>query len=141
MYHTYSESANSVIQTHLGSVMDAYYMLSDPQRRNDYDRLSSSKSSSERPKCLKQRFPHVLRHVLQLNSAAGNGPPGAVPSRATPDQRPNADQVSGDVFDLPPYFTLLRNDGSPLFFFSFLFPPSFYGQTRRLNGISCCGPG
>jgi hypothetical protein len=52
--------------------------------------------------------------------------------QSNPDQRPNADQVSGDVFDLPPYFTLLRNDGSPLFFFflSFLILVS----TARLGG-------
>jgi hypothetical protein len=79
------------------------------------------------------------------NSAAGNGQSGAVP-----EQRPNADQVFGDVFEdvrhllsltylhfLPFYITTAH----PSFFF-FSFPPfrySFYGQ--KLSGISRCGPG
>jgi hypothetical protein len=121
-------------------------VLSEPQRRSDYDRLSSSKSSSERT-----NDPNASNNFFRMfsgmftNSAAGNGQSGAVPEQ--PDQRPNADQVFGDVFEdvrhllsLSPLFTLLRNDGSPLFFLLFFtFRYSFYGQ--KLSGMSRCGPG
>ncbi|KAN0125179.1 DnaJ domain containing protein [Russula decolorans] len=81
------------------AVADAYYVLSDPQRRSDYDRLSSSKSTSERTS-----DPNASNNFFRMfsgmftNSAAGNGgSPGTVPEQ--PEQRPNADQVFGDVFE------------------------------------------
>jgi curved DNA-binding protein CbpA len=81
------------------AVADAYYVLSDPQRRIDYDRLSSSKSSSERtsdPNASSSFF--RMFSSMFTNSAAGNG--GSSGTRpAQPDQRPNADQVFGDVFE------------------------------------------
>ncbi|KAI0273294.1 DnaJ domain-containing protein [Russula aff. rugulosa BPL654] len=66
------------------AVADAYYVLSDPQRRSDYDRLSSSKSSSERTS-----DPNASSNFFRMfsgmfaNSAAGNGPTPA----EQPDQR------------------------------------------------------
>lgn len=106
-------------------------MLSDPQRRIDYDRLSSSKSSSERtsdPNASSSFF-HMFSSMF-TNSAAGNGGSSGTTGAAQPDQRPNADQVFGDVFEdvrhlhspisifHPPTYAQ-RNDGSPLFFFFF----------------------
>ena len=101
------------------AVADAYYVLSDAQRRNDYDRLSSSKSSSERTS-----DPNASNNFFRMfsgmftNSAAGSGgSPGSVPEQ--PDLRPNPDQVFGDVFEdvrhlylqYPPTFRGMRNEG------------------------------
>ncbi|KAF8507123.1 DnaJ-domain-containing protein [Russula emetica] len=82
------------------AVADAYYVLSDPQRRSDYDRLSSSKSSSERtndPSASSNFFRMFSGIFTTNNNAAGNGQTGTGPEQ--PDQRPNADQVFGDVFE------------------------------------------
>ena len=93
----------------------------------------------------------MFSDMFATNSAAGNGPSGgAVPEQPRPpaDQRPDADQVFGDVFEdvrhPPTYFPPSNEDGStppPLFFFvsRYCIPLSFYG--RRSSGISRYGHG
>ena len=104
------------------AVADAYYVLSDPQRRSDYDRLSSSKSSSERTNDpnASNNFFRMFSSMFTTNSAAGNGPSGAVPEQ--PDQRPDADQVFGDVFEdvrHPHFFRIATTAHPPLFSFRY----------------------
>jgi len=93
-----SEQEKKAATERFQAVADAYYVLSDIQRRTDYDRLSSSKSSSERTS-----DPNASSNFFRMfsgiftNSASGNRPPGDVPEQ--PGQRPDADQVFGDVFE------------------------------------------
>jgi curved DNA-binding protein CbpA len=117
VYHTYYTLWIQQIQ----AVADAYYVLSDPQRRGNYDKLSSSKSSSERT-----NDPNASSNFFRMfsgmftNSAAGNGQTGGT-APEQPEQRPNADQLFGDVFEdvrhLP--FRYLRQ-------LTALFPPPFF---------------
>jgi hypothetical protein len=128
-------------------------VLSDPQRRSDYDRLSSNKSSSEQTS-----DPNASSNFFRMfsgmfaNSAAGNGPSSAASAAEQPDQRPNADQVFGDVFEdvrhllslSPLFIQRTRTNGSPTppffsLFFSLSLLYSFYDQ--RLSGISRGGAG
>ncbi len=119
------------------AVADAYFVLSDPQRRSDYDKLSSSKSSSERTSDPNASGNFFRMFSGMFTNSAGNGPSGGVPGQ--PGQRPNADQVFGDAFEevchlfLSPFFTLRR---LTLFLF---FHYSFYDQSS--SGVSLCGPG
>jgi len=79
------------------AVADAYYVLSDPQRRRDYDRLSSSRSSSERTSDPSASSGFFQTFASMFSSGTGNGQPGTGPER--PGQRPNAEHVFGDVFE------------------------------------------
>jgi len=71
-------------------------VLSDPQRRSDYDRLSSSKSSSERTSD-PNASSNFFRMFSGIFTTAGNN--NSHGPTEQPDQRPNADQVFGDVFE------------------------------------------
>ncbi|KAH9985427.1 DnaJ domain-containing protein [Russula compacta] len=89
----------SVATEKFQAVADAYYVLSDPQRRREYDRLSSSKSSSERTSDPRASSNFFSTFASMFSSgAAGDGQPGAAPDQQ-PGQRPNADRVFGDVFE------------------------------------------
>ncbi|KAH9968986.1 DnaJ domain-containing protein [Russula dissimulans] len=77
-------------------VADAYYVLSDSQRRREYDRLSTSRSSE------RTNDPDASRNFFRsfasmFSSGAGNGQPGAATEQ--PGVRPDADRVFGDVFE------------------------------------------
>jgi len=84
------------------AVADAYYALSDTQRRSEYDRLAASKTSSERT-----TDPNASRNFFStfagLFSSSGSGATGSgTGTRTASDQsgqRPNADRVFGDVFE------------------------------------------
>jgi len=78
-------------------VADAYYVLSDPQRRREYDRLSTSRSSSERTNYPDASSDFFRSFASMFSSGAGNGQPGAATEQ--PGARPDADRVFGDVFE------------------------------------------
>jgi len=71
-------------------VADAYYVLSDPTRRKEYDDLHASRSSAE-PNTSTNFFAQFA------NIFTGGTPTGAAP--AAEGQRPNADGVFADVFE------------------------------------------
>ncbi|KAI0002045.1 DnaJ domain-containing protein [Russula vinacea] len=79
------------------AVADAYYVLSDPQRRSDYDRLSSNKSSSERTNDPSASSNFFRMFSSMFTSTGDDGQPGTAQEQA--GQRPNADRVFGDVFE------------------------------------------
>jgi DnaJ-class molecular chaperone len=76
------------------AVADAFYVLSDPQRRSDYDRLSSSISSSARTS-----DPNASNTFFSMFSdmLRGEGQSEAAPEQSV--QRPNANIVFGTVFE------------------------------------------
>jgi len=78
-------------------VADAYYVLSDPQRRHEYDRLSTSRSSSERTNNPDASRNFFRSFASMFSGGAGNGQPGTATEQ--PGERPNADHVFGDVFE------------------------------------------
>jgi len=82
------------------AVADAYYVLSDPQRRAEYDRLSSSRPSSERTSDPNASGNFFRTFASMFGAAAGDGQPGQ-PGTAPeqPGGRPDADRVFGDVFE------------------------------------------
>ncbi|KAG5654772.1 hypothetical protein H0H81_003780 [Sphagnurus paluster] len=77
------------------AVADAYYMLSDPQRRKEYDILYASRSSTDRT-----NDPNASRSFFsQFAGMFGNGSAGATGTAAPQGQRPDAEGVFADVFD------------------------------------------
>lgn len=75
-------------------VADAYYVLSDPIRRKEYDTLYSSKAQTDKsadPKASSNFF----RQFASMfgNAATGNN---------SAQQRPDAENVFADVFDEVP---------------------------------------
>jgi len=79
------------------AVADAYYVLSDPQRRSDYDHLSSSKSSSERTSDPNASSTFFRMFSDMFTSSGGDGQSGTAPEQS--GQRPDADHVFGTVFE------------------------------------------
>ncbi|KIK71150.1 hypothetical protein GYMLUDRAFT_33284, partial [Collybiopsis luxurians FD-317 M1] len=67
---------------------DAYYVLSDPTRRREYDSLHASRASRERSEDPRSS----TNFFSQFGSMFGG-------SGAQADQRPDADGVFGDVFE------------------------------------------
>ncbi|KAI9508804.1 DnaJ-domain-containing protein [Russula earlei] len=78
------------------AVADAYYTLSDPRRRRDYDGSSSSSEWTSDPNASNSFFPTF---ASMFSSGAGNGQPGTAAPGEPPGGRPNADRVFGDVFE------------------------------------------
>jgi hypothetical protein len=78
----------------LQAVADAYYVLSDPTRRREYDSLYSTRSRRE-----KESDPNAssANFFSQFASMFGGGASNA--AGATPPGRPDADHVFGDVFE------------------------------------------
>jgi len=73
------------------AVADAYYVLSDPTRRREYDSLYSTRARRE-----KESEPDAsssANFFAQFASMFGGG------AGATPPERPDADHVFGDVFE------------------------------------------
>lgn len=87
------------------AVADAYYVLSDPQRRREYDKLSASKSSSERtndPNASSNffsTFSSMFGSSSTTGEQTGTGTGTGTAPAEQPGQRPNADRVFGDVFE------------------------------------------
>lgn len=88
-------------------------MLSDPQRRSDYDRLSSSISSSARTSDPNASSSFFSKFSDMLTSTGGEGQSGAAPEQLV--QRPNANIVFGTVFE-------------DVWSSPFPYPPLFYTQ-------------
>ncbi|KAI0274616.1 DnaJ domain-containing protein [Gloeopeniophorella convolvens] len=78
------------------AVADAYYVLSDTQRRREYDRLFSSRPSSEKTNDPNTSSSFFNTFASMFSGAAG-GQTGATPGQS--EQRPDADHVFGDVFE------------------------------------------
>jgi len=79
------------------AVADAFYVLSDPQRRSDYDQLSSSISSSARTSDPNASNTFFGMFSDMLTSTRGAGQSEAAPEQSV--QRPNADIIFGTVFE------------------------------------------
>ncbi|KIJ68304.1 hypothetical protein HYDPIDRAFT_173062 [Hydnomerulius pinastri MD-312] len=74
-------------------VADAYYVLSDPVRRKEYDSLYSSKSYSDKSNDPKSSTNFFAQFANMFgNASTGNAAPNG-------GQRPDAENVFADVFD------------------------------------------
>ncbi|KAF8446098.1 DnaJ domain-containing protein [Boletus edulis BED1] len=77
------------------AVADAYYVLSDPIRRKEYDSLYSSKSQTD-----KSADPKASSNFFhQFASMFGNAGTGNTSRDNGHEQRPDAQNVFADVFD------------------------------------------
>lgn len=86
------------------AVADAYYVLSDSQRRREYDKLAASKPSSERTTDANASSNFFSTFASMFSNGGGGTAgrqtetgPGTAPDQS--GQRPNADRVFGDVFE------------------------------------------
>ncbi|KAH8120103.1 DnaJ-domain-containing protein [Phellopilus nigrolimitatus] len=89
--------ATETFQASLGA--DAYYVLSDPTRRKEYNSLRSARASNERtsdPSSSADFFANFAN--MFTGAAAGSGAAGAGPD-AGAQQRPDAEGVFSDVFE------------------------------------------
>lgn len=77
------------------AVADAYYILSDPTRRREYDELRSARSERTTDPNASANFFSTFANMF--GSAAGAGTAGA--DAVPPGQQPNAEHVFGDVFE------------------------------------------
>ncbi|TFY77452.1 hypothetical protein EWM64_g6557 [Hericium alpestre] len=83
------------------AVADAYYVLSDPQRRREYDALYSSRPGAE-----KSSDPNAstsfFNTFANMFAGAGGGPTGAgegAAGQGAAGQRPDPEHVFSDVFE------------------------------------------
>ncbi|KAI0348661.1 DnaJ-domain-containing protein [Trametopsis cervina] len=74
------------------AVADAYYVLSDPTRRREYDSLYSTRSRRE-----KEAEPNSSSSANFFSQFANMF--GGAAAGATPPERPDADNLFGDVFE------------------------------------------
>ncbi|KAN0128428.1 DnaJ domain containing protein [Lactarius tabidus] len=83
------------------AVADAYYVLSDPQRRREYDTLAASKPSSERTTDANASSNFFSTFASMFGNSAGGttGRQTETGPGTAPGQRPNADRVFSDVFE------------------------------------------
>ncbi|TBU64928.1 DnaJ domain-containing protein [Dichomitus squalens] len=80
------------------AVADAYYVLSDPTRRREYDSLYSTRRPQERTAQPDASASFFATFANMFGKAAGSGT-GAGATGAAPGDRPDADHVFADVFD------------------------------------------
>jgi len=95
LFHATTEERKAATEK-FQAVTDAYYVLSDPQRRREYDQLAASKSSSEQttdPTASSNFFTTFASMFSSTGTGTGTAP--ADPA----GQRPDADRVFGDVFE------------------------------------------
>lgn len=85
-------------KSRIKAVADAYYVLSDPTRRKEYDILYVSRSKQEMPPNADASSFFSQFASMFGSSAAGAG--------ATPGERPNADNVFADAFEEVLLFSL-----------------------------------
>ncbi|KAI0307783.1 DnaJ domain-containing protein [Multifurca ochricompacta] len=95
LFHASAEEKKAATEK-FQAVADAYYVLSDPQRRREYDRLSSSRSSSEKTNDPSASSDFFRRFANMFSSSAGEQTGTGFEQSG---QRPNADRVFGDVFE------------------------------------------
>lgn len=76
------------------AVADAYYVLSDPTRRREYDALYASQPSSDRT-----AEPNASSNFFANFSNLFTGTSGASPRPEGDAQRPDPEGVFGDVFE------------------------------------------
>lgn len=77
------------------AVADAYYVLSDPTRRKEYDHLYSARRPNERT-----AQPDASGNFFSaFNDMFGKPGGSGAGARAPPTERPDADHVFADVFD------------------------------------------
>jgi DnaJ-class molecular chaperone len=91
------------------AVADAYYVLSDPDRRKEYDVLYTSNKRSADPSSSSSFFTQFSNLFGGGSGAAGSGT-GFAQSNA--NGQPDAENVFADVFDevhLSPYQFLIRD--------------------------------
>jgi curved DNA-binding protein CbpA len=75
-------------------VADAYFVLSDPERRKEYDNLYGSRSDrTQDPNASTSFFANLA------NMFMGKAPATGGPEPATGAERPDADGVFADVFE------------------------------------------
>ncbi|KAF8587259.1 DnaJ-domain-containing protein [Ramaria rubella] len=82
------------------AVADAYYVLSDPTRRKEYDTLYASRSSNDRsadPEASTSFFANFANIFSGGGAAEGAAVPP--PNGFADGQRPDAEGVFGDVFE------------------------------------------
>jgi curved DNA-binding protein CbpA len=78
------------------AVADAYYVLSDPTRRKEYDTLFASRSSSDRS-AEPDASSNFFANFANIFAGAAGTPPR--PEGFADGQRPDAEGVFGDVFE------------------------------------------
>ncbi|KAF8475440.1 DnaJ domain-containing protein [Gautieria morchelliformis] len=78
------------------AVADAYYVLSDPTRRKEYDTLFASRSSSDRS-AEPDASSSFFANFANIFKGAAGAPPR--PEGFADAQRPDAEGVFGDVFE------------------------------------------
>ncbi|KZT30377.1 DnaJ-domain-containing protein [Neolentinus lepideus HHB14362 ss-1] len=77
------------------AVADAYYVLSDPTRRREYDSLYVSQSRRSQDPNASSNFFSQFANMFASAAGAGAGEAGTPP----PGQRPDAEGVFTDVFE------------------------------------------
>ncbi|KAH7931139.1 DnaJ-domain-containing protein [Leucogyrophana mollusca] len=78
------------------ALADAYYVLSDPTRRREYDSLYTSKSYGNKSNDPKASTNFFSQFASMFGGAAGGSAAGAHPNEG---QRPDPEGVFADVFD------------------------------------------
>lgn len=78
------------------AVADAYYVLSDPVRRREYDALRSSRRPQEQTADPSASSSFFANFASMFGGAA---PGGASTANTSSNQRPDAEDVFGDVFE------------------------------------------
>jgi len=79
------------------AVADAYYVLSDPARRKEYDTLYASKGPGERTAEPGASSDFFASFANMFTGGGAAPPPGGFPAAGA--QRPDAEGVFGDVFE------------------------------------------
>ena len=82
----------------LQAVADAYYVLSDPTRRREYDSLYSTRRPQERT-AQPDSSANFFSTFANMFAKAGGPGTGAGATGAAPGDRPDADYVFADVFE------------------------------------------
>jgi len=84
------------------AVADAYYVLSDPKRKREYDMQWGSRTYEERssePDASANFFANFANMFTGANTQSRTGTSTSDAPPEGPGQRPNADETFGDVFE------------------------------------------
>ena len=110
------------------AVADAYYVLSDPDRRKEYDTLYASNRHSADPSSSSNFF-------TQFSSMFGGGNAGAGFTQENTSNQPDADGVFADVFEEVCSFVICAYSS---LITSFQATTSRSGKTCTMVGLSWC---